>query len=461
MTLGAALRYVMQTAWALEETVLGQLAEIVMRHNEGGKLSAEEIQKRIQAASPGGPKQSDGYSAEGGVAIVPIYGVISKYSAGIDDISQPEGCSVEQIRDDYRAALADKSVHTILLDIESPGGTIDGIAELADELAACTKTLVAFANGQMCSAAFWLGSQGDEIVGSKSSMVGSIGCYTVSLDSSRAAENAGYKVNVVRAGAMKGAGTRGAPVAPEHLAELQRTIDAYYSMFIEAVATGRGISTDEARALGDGRVHIGQTAKAQGLVDRIDTFENTLARLQASVPQPPTRGGTQKGARTMAKTEAEIRAEIEKNHNDIKAAFPSDAAYALECITSGKSLIEAQAAYSTVLQKRMAEQASAHAEALKAKDEEIAKLKAATPKTEEKPAPAPGNAGVQTDHTKSAAKSGDGSAKATFEALFQENLKALGGNRSKAMSKTVADNPDVHAQVLEDQALPKAAKSKK
>lgn len=448
MNIGYALRYVMTTAWALEETVLANLAEIVLRHNEGIKLSDDEIARRIKAAVPGGVKTSSNYRIEKGVAIIPISGVISKYSAGIDDISQPDGTSAEQIRGDLRAALADSSVQRIMLDIESPGGSIDGIAELADELAAAGKPICAYANGMMASAAYWIGCQADEVVCSKSAVVGSIGVYTVCFDSSKAAESAGYKVNVVKAGAMKGAGIRGTPITPEQIAESQRTVDAYYNMFVGAVAAGRGIPNDAARAMGDGRVHIGETAKAQNMVDSVGTFEATLARLQASAmanPQPARSGAKSQGVKAMEKTEAEIRAEDQKRITDIKAAFADDAAYALEAICSSKSLMEAQAGYNAVLKSRLADVVAKHAEEIKAKDAEIAKLKAEVPQKRT------GNAPIPTDHVGGAPSgSGDGSAVVRFDAVFQQNLKSL-GNKTKAMSKTISENKDLHAEMLEEQ----------
>lgn len=438
------LQYLTQTAWALDEVVLGNLTEIVLRHVEGVKLSAEEIDAKISAAKPSGVRQGGDWYKAGPVGVIPVYGVIAKYAAAVNGISQPQGTSVEQVRQDLRMAMADDDVQCILLDCDSPGGSADGIDELADELNAATKPITAYANGTMCSAAYWLGCQADEVVCGKLTSVGSIGVYTMAVDSSRAFENAGYKVTLIKGGDLKGAGTKGTPITADQIAMVQGLVDTYYSAFIGAVAKGRGISADAAKTLATGRVFMGPAAKDAGLVDSIGTFEQTLARLQASNPKP-ARVAAKKGSVMADKTEAEIRAEEQKRSADIKAAFPDDATYALDAITGGKSLVEAQAGYAAVLKQKLDAQAKTHADAIKAKDDELTKAKA------EKTPAAPGTAPVKTERDPQAGGGAkpDGTAKARFEATFQQNLKIV-GNRAKAMSKTIAENADLHAEALEE-----------
>lgn len=425
--------YLTTMAWAIHEPVLANFSEIVMRHVEGVKLSADEIKAAVQAASPNGVKTSPDYYVANGVAVIPIYGVISKYSAGVNSISQPQGTSMQAIREDLRAALSDPAVNAILLDVESAGGSTDGLAELADEIRASSKPVTAFANGIMASAAYWLGAQASEVVSSPSAIVGSIGVFSVVRDSSRAAENAGFRVMVVKAGEMKGGGTPGAPVTDAQLTEVQRIVNAHYSMFIDAVAKGRKIPADSARALGDGRIHVGAAAQQLGLVDKLETFEKTLARLQATATKSPAKAGAKKGERGMdAKTEAEIRAENDKRVKDIKAAFPKDPEFALHAITENWDVTTAKAHYSDKLLAEKEASDKAHAE-------EVAKLKAdAEKKTETKP----GNPALKGENKETETEA-SGTAGEQFIAKV-DALVAAGQPRSRAVSKVSAKHPELH-----------------
>jgi signal peptide peptidase SppA len=445
------ISYMTQTAWLLDEAVLDNLSSIVIRHAAGIKLDAPAV-----AAATSGKPAARAREKVGNVAVIPVNGVISKYSAGVSDISQPAGSACDQIRDDLRAALADVDVAAIMLDCESPGGSVDGIAELADEIADAknAKPLVAYCSGQCCSAAYWLACQASEVVASKTSAVGSIGVYSVVIDSSRAAESNGYKVNVVKAGAYKAGTVRGAPVTPEALADTQRGINSIYSMFVDAVAAGRGITNEQALALADGRVHIGASALAIGLVDSIATREQCLANLQARAdaalkPGLPARSVPAKGPnfpKGHAMTEIEFKAAEAKRIADIKAAFADDAVYALDAIASGKTLLEAQAAYAVVLKDKLAAQAAAHAEAIKAAAAQPAAGKTAV-------APPPGTVAVGTKREPSpvAAAASAGDAQAQFDAAFEANLKKQGnrpGARARAMHETIAKHPDLHREVI-------------
>ena len=272
------IRYVTQTAWAMDETVLGNLTDIVLRHASGTKLSPEAV----SAIAMNRPAVRDEKKA-GPVAVIPVHGVISKYSAGVGDISQPAGTSCQAVRAALNAAMADDDVKCIVLDFETPGGSVDGVAELGDAIrtARADKKIVAFANDMCASAGYWCAAQCEEIVATQAAAVGSIGVFAVTMDTSGAAERAGVKVRVISAGAHKGDFTRGAPVTDEMISEAQRRIDAIYGLFVQAVADGRRITLDAAMSLADGRVHTGAEAKALGLVDRIGTFEQTINRLTA------------------------------------------------------------------------------------------------------------------------------------------------------------------------------------
>jgi len=99
------------------------------------------------------------------------------------------------------------------------------------------------------------------------------------VDSSERAKRKGVYVHVVRAGEFKGTGVEGTPIDAKQRAELQRTVDTVNDHFVTAVAAGRKIHPRKARDLADGRVHVGMEAVRMGLIDGVDSFDGTLARL--------------------------------------------------------------------------------------------------------------------------------------------------------------------------------------
>jgi len=254
--------------WAVKEDVLTAMTEIISRHIKGEKLSKEEIQTRVGANKIAVP---DYEVTADGVARIPIYGVIAKRASMVNNISQPEGTSVEEIRNNLNAALSDNTVKSIMLDIDSPGGSVDGIAEMSDMIfeARKVKPILAYADGQMCSAAYWLGSSADKIYASKSSEVGSIGVYAVISDYSRAYKNLGVDTAVIKAGKYKAAGHPLKPFTDEDRGSIQDEVNSYYDLFVEAIARNRNVSAEDALSMANGKVYIGKKALAVGLVDGI------------------------------------------------------------------------------------------------------------------------------------------------------------------------------------------------
>jgi len=293
--------FVLLRPWAMKEETLSVMSQIIERHMRGENLSADEIAARIGLPDKTEPS---GYEVINGVAHIPIYGIIAKRSNMVTAISHPRGTSVEQIQKDFLSALNDPAVNTILLDVDSPGGSVGGVSELSDMIfeARGKKSIIAFANGQMDSAAYWIGSAAEKIFAAKSSEVGSIGVYTILSDYSVWYHNEGIKKQVVKAGKFKSAGDPSKPLTDDEKAVIQEEINSYYDLFVEAVARNRGMSRDDVLALADGRVYIGQKAKDVRLIDGIKSLESfftTTPVVKANKPtgknaskEEPTNGST-------------------------------------------------------------------------------------------------------------------------------------------------------------------------
>ncbi len=257
--------------WAVKEDILKVISEIMERHIRGEKLSTEDILAKIGTDK----KEAADYEIKGGVAYIPIYGVISKRSKMVRNISQPLGTSVQEIQGDLKSALKDDTVEKIVLDIDSPGGSVDGIAELSDMIfnARTQKPIIAYANGMMCSAAYWLGSSAEKIYASKSAAVGSIGVYSVIEDWTVANHNAGIKTEVIRSGKHKAAGHPDKPFTQEDRDLIQEEVNTYYDLFVDAIKRNRAMADEAAEKVATGKVFIGQKALDVGLVDAIEDFD--------------------------------------------------------------------------------------------------------------------------------------------------------------------------------------------
>jgi signal peptide peptidase SppA len=254
--------------WAMKEDVVTMMRDIVVRHLSGEKLSPIEIASRTE-----GKKEAPPYEVIGGTAHIAIYGVISKRMSWIQQLSS-SGVSVLEIEKNLRAAMDDPKVERILLDIDSPGGSSDGVAELSDLIFSMRgqKEITAFANGQMCSAAYWIGSAASQVYSSSGAMVGSIGVYAVVDDYTHANWQAGIKTEVIKAGKNKAAGHPDKPFTQEDRAAIQTEVNMVYDLFVESVARNRGMSVDDVLSLATGDIFIGKGAVENRLVDGIKTF---------------------------------------------------------------------------------------------------------------------------------------------------------------------------------------------
>lgn len=270
-------RFVAEYPWAILPEALDSILEVLQLRAEGHAFTDEEIQARIGAAAPTPMR-----SKVGTVAVLPVFGVIAHRMNLLTAMSG--GMSTQQLTDAVRESVEDQAVDAVVLDIDSPGGSVFGVQELADEIfrARGTKPIIAVANATAASAAYWIGSQADEFIVTPSGQVGSIGVVAVHVDRSKQAEMLGIKPTLISAGEHKTDGSDLAPLDDDTRAHMQRRVDQYYGAFVEAVARGRGVSVKAVRAgFGEGRVVAAGDAARAGMVDGVRTMDDVLGRLAA------------------------------------------------------------------------------------------------------------------------------------------------------------------------------------
>jgi signal peptide peptidase SppA len=283
------LRYVATTPWAMEPTRFADVLDVLRFKAHGGQLTQEEIREYcgLSAASQelavvrGNARQS-------GVAIVPVRGIIAHHAGQVDDVSGPGGTSIEGFRNRFRAAMASNDVGSVVLDIDSPGGAVEGVEEMGDEIRNSRggKPIVAVANGMAASAAFWLASAADEVSVTPSGQVGSVGVFAAHEDISAALEEQGIKMTLVHAGKFKVEGNPFEPLGDEAREHLQGRVDASFRKFVGAIAAGRNTDEKNVREnFGQGRLVDSESALSAGMVDRIETLESAVNRMRA-LPVP-------------------------------------------------------------------------------------------------------------------------------------------------------------------------------
>lgn len=215
-----------------------------------------------------------GYLLADGVAVIDISGTITKKGSSFSRTG-----ATAYARRKLALAVRDTAVQAIVLRIDSPGGTVAGTGDLASDLADANKIkpVTAYIEDLGASAAYWIASQAGRVFANESALVGSIGVLTVVRDYSAIFAKAGVKIHVIKAGEFKGMGAEGTEFTDEQRAEVQRSIDETYGLFVGAISRGRRMTEDAARALADGRIWHAAEAKKKGLIDGISTLAEAVS----------------------------------------------------------------------------------------------------------------------------------------------------------------------------------------
>lgn len=280
-----SVEFIGESIWAVHPGTLATIVQVIRERRAGITVDAEEIKARIKASPISDLVDDDSEDVEtpdpaAAVAVLQLYGAIVPHATMFSDVSG--AASVEEFTKAFRAAVADESKQAILIDINSPGGAVELVPELAAEILSArgSKPIVAQVNAFAASAAYWIATSADEIVVTPSGQVGSIGVYIAHDDLSAAQEKLGIKTTLVSAGKYKTEGNPFEPLTDEAEAELQAKVDAYYQMFIQAVAAGRDVKPSAVTSgFGEGRMVLAADAVEAGMADKVATYDDTLARL--------------------------------------------------------------------------------------------------------------------------------------------------------------------------------------
>lgn len=238
----------------------------------------------IQAAPPDAPGPHR-WRRNGSVAIVPVQGVIQPAPNALLRFFGIETTTPDSVASAIQEALDAPDVEAIVLDVDSPGGSVSALPEAVTRIEALRASakvpIVAMSRYLMASAAYWLAaSAAHQVVVSPSSLTGSIGVLTYHIDASALYEMVGLNISIIHAGRYKAELSDTVPLSDEARAHLQAHVDYYYEDFVGSVARSRRMSASAVRdGMADGRVQVAREAVAVGMADRVEDMDALMARL--------------------------------------------------------------------------------------------------------------------------------------------------------------------------------------
>lgn len=227
----------------------------------------------------------------GGVAVIPCRGTISNRVTLFDLLFgggvTPPAWLLRQVK----AALADEAIKAVVVDYDTPGGSVLGVEEAAQGLLALRggdKPIIGQVSGLCASAGYWMGATHDELNVQPTGLVGSIGVYQLHLDWSKFYEELGVKATFIGTTPEKTEGNEFEPLSEEALKHREEMVADYMDMFANMVAKGRGVSAATVRGerFGRGRVYTGARSVSRGLADKVRTLPQTLLALGVGNPEP-------------------------------------------------------------------------------------------------------------------------------------------------------------------------------
>jgi len=260
---------ILTSPWAIVPEKLYEIQEIYSTHLRGEKIDIAAIEAKIGKTTNDPPPKP--YAIENRVAVIPMHGVMAKRMNLFTRISG--GVSTELVTKALDQALGDPDVSGILLDIDSPGGVIDGVQELGDR--------VFDGRNQKPIAAYWVGSAADRIyISGGTVMTGSIGVVATHVDYSQYEKKLGIKTTEVYAGKYKRITSQYKPLSKEGRQNLQDMVDYLYTVFVDEIAKHRGVSSNTVlEDMADGKIFIGKQGIDASLVDGVSTRDRIINKI--------------------------------------------------------------------------------------------------------------------------------------------------------------------------------------
>lgn len=262
------MQIINQKIWMLDQNYVKQIVDT--------QLSPEALLK----VSP--PSQLPMFSVDG-LAVIEITGVMVKNADIMMQVFG--GTSTRQVIQSIEMAISDATIKHLLISIDSPGGSVDGLSSLSDAVfnARKHKPITVQIDGLAASAGLLIASQATRIFAERTSFVGSIGTRASLIDASQAFEKEGIKLIQLTTGVHKAAGEFGSEITEEQIEQFQKEIDFFFNDFVNSIVRGRNITEKRVRAMADGRLFNPVEALELHLIDGIQSIDKTLSMISGEI----------------------------------------------------------------------------------------------------------------------------------------------------------------------------------
>ncbi|RQW89952.1 MAG: S49 family peptidase [Geobacter sp.] len=278
--------------WAIEAEVLENWCQILDAKLSGLPLPDQliSIEEKISSGRSASRSDEESFIRDGNIAIVPVVGTLVKANTLFSC-----DATYGDLRRSVSAAEKAKGIDAIILDGDTPGGTVAGVQEAGDFLTKVgqRKPLYGWVDDLAASAGYWLLSQTRMIGAHAAADIGSIGVLTVNYDRSGRDEQNGVKRTVLAVGDYKAAGNDTAPLTSDEQAYIMDRLEQTYGLFISAVGKGRPqLSADKIREM-QSRVYKAAQAQKLGLIDHVmgrDEYIDYVKRQTRGAVTVPVKG---------------------------------------------------------------------------------------------------------------------------------------------------------------------------
>lgn len=243
----------------------------VLQKEEGRVDMVKQTMARTLGASA--VSSSMMYGMVGTTAVIPVFGaLVNRFNSTYGFIT-----GYNYIKNAIAAALADESVDSIILDINSGGGEVAGCFETVDYIKAARsqKEIHAVVDSSCYSAAYAIASACTSIKATPSSGIGSVGVVAMHASYEKMLENEGISVTFIKAGDHKVDGNPYEELSDSVKADMQKRIDATYQEFVSLVSVNRSLAVEDVVKT-QAACYTAQEAKSIGLIDDVISVEGAV-----------------------------------------------------------------------------------------------------------------------------------------------------------------------------------------
>jgi signal peptide peptidase SppA len=274
------------SVWAITESGMDQIMHAIEGMEHKDVLEAAQVEDATKNRGVLEDKEykyeDDMYEVNGSMATMPVYGkmfpranMMTRLSGGTS--TRKLGRAIDEVEER-------EDIDQVMMVFDSPGGSIQGLTNTARKIRNMETDTVAFAEGLMASAAYFVGSAADRVVASPDSMIGAIGSVAKIVSRAGKLEEEGYDVEVIRSAEKKAKPNPSEPIDEDSVKEVQKLVDAAHEQFVRQVATNLDLSEETvSNTMADGSVINGSEAEGTNFVDDVATIDEVMDEFEGSV----------------------------------------------------------------------------------------------------------------------------------------------------------------------------------